>query len=415
MAGQIKQWYQRLADSVLPSVLFYLGLTAELLLVTADKSSLRNPYESYFFRLTFLLFLGKLLLTRRSLKQWVVVLMLEGAAFLFYRVTGANEVLRMVTFAAACKGISLKKSMKYSFFVTLAGCAVIVLLSVLGIYGEVCLTQEYGREISAYEIYEGAQPVEETRYTLGMGHPNALSCMFLMLTAMGIYVYFERLKWYAYLFLMFLNLGVFLLTDSKTSMLITMGLLAVCCVLHYCRPLREKKLLYAGGALVLAVCVGFSVAAAAYAGQVRDAEWNIFYLGKQPEQLPVKLLVRADGFLNGRIVSLTNTERADGTLSTWSFLSEPENIEHYFDMGWVKLFYRYGVLWALLYLAACVLLLRRFYERRDAAGLAVFAVLAVYTVVEAHLVSVYIGRNFLLLLMGILLPADTSVEIPEEK
>lgn len=33
-------------------------------------------------------------------------------------------------------------------------------------------------------------------------------------------------------------------------------------------------------------------------------------------------------------------------------------------------------------------------------GLVMMAVLAVYTVVEAHIVSVYIGRNYLLFLMG---------------
>ncbi len=33
-------------------------------------------------------------------------------------------------------------------------------------------------------------------------------------------------------------------------------------------------------------------------------------------------------------------------------------------------------------------------------GLVMLSVLSVYTVVEAHLVSVYIGRNYLLFLMG---------------
>ena len=33
-------------------------------------------------------------------------------------------------------------------------------------------------------------------------------------------------------------------------------------------------------------------------------------------------------------------------------------------------------------------------------GLVMLVVLSVYTVVEAHLISVYIGRNYLLFLMG---------------
>lgn len=410
-----REWYQKIMDSRFPAALFYIGLTLELLVVLVDKSSLQNPYESYLFRLTFLLFFGKMLLSRRSGREWAGVLALELITAVFYARTGANDALRIVTFVAACRGVSLKKAIKYSFWVTLAGCMTIIMLSVTGIYGAVSLTQAYGRGVSAYEVYEGANLVTQTRYTLGMGHPNALSCMFLMLTAMGVYAYFENLKWYAYLFLLFLNAGVFLLTDSKTSMLITGCFLLGCVVLKYCRPLREKKLVYLGSFLVFILCVGFSVDAAAHAQQVREAEWSAFYLGEQPENVHLKALVKLDGFLNGRIVSLTDTERSDGSMQTWSLWSEEENTKHYFDMGWVKLFYRYGVIQAVLYLLACTLLLWRFYQRKDAAGAAVFAALAVYTVMEAHLVSVYIGRNFLLIVIGCLLPAaELHTQTPDK-
>lgn len=78
-------------------------------------------------------------------------------------------------------------------------------------------------------------------------------------------------------------------------------------------------------------------------------------------------------------------------------------------MGWVKLFYRYGVVPGILYLAACLALLWKFWKNKDAGGLLVFTVLAVYTVVEAHLVSVYLGRNFLLMMMGVyLLPGSEA-------
>ena len=87
-------------------------------------------------------------------------------------------------------------------------------------------------------------------------------------------------------------------------------------------------------------------------------------------------------------------------IQTWSAFSKPRNMDYYFDMGWVKLFYRYGIIPGALYLLALVALLYRLYQHRDAGGLAVFVILAVYTVMEAHLVSVYVGRNVLLLMMG---------------
>lgn len=394
------EFYRKLKKSRLPWYLFYSGLTIELLIVIVDKSNLINPFEGRLFQITFLIFLLKLLLTDYSKKEWHWIVGLELLAFFSYWVTGANELIRIVTFVAACKNIPLKQMMRYAFYVTLAGCAVIVLLSVTGIYGDISLTQAYGRESAETTIYIGVEPAKETRYTLGMGHPNALSCMFLMLLVMAVYVYFERMKWYLYLFLMLLNVGVYALSGSKTSMLITTAFLAGACALTYCRFLREGRFGYLCGLLVFAACIAFSVDAAVCAQRVRDVQWNEFYYGEPLDDRHIVTLAKIDRRISGRIISLTDTEANDGMIQTWSLFSRPENMEHYFDMGWVKVFYRYGIVPGIMYLLAHLALLWRIYRRKDACGLAVFTVLAVYTVVEAHLVSFYIGRNFLLMMMG---------------
>ncbi len=394
------EFYRKLKKSRLPWYLFYGGLTIELLIVIVDKSNLINPFEGRLFQITFLIFLLKLLLTDYSKKEWHWIVGLELLAFFSYWVTGANELIRIVTFVAACKNIPLKQMMRYAFYVTLAGCAVIVLLSVTGIYGDISLTQAYGRESAETTIYIGVEPAKETRYTLGMGHPNALSCMFLMLLVMAVYVYFERMKWYLYLFLMLLNVGVYALSGSKTSMLITTAFLAGACALTYCRFLREDRFGYLCGLLVFAACIAFSVDAAVCAQRVRDVQWNEFYYGEPLDDRHIVTLAKIDRRISGRIISLTDTEANDGMIQTWSLFSRPENMEHYFDMGWVKVFYRYGIVPGIVYLLAHLALLWRIYRRKDACGLAVFTVLAVYTVVEAHPVSFYIGRNFLLMMMG---------------
>lgn len=74
--------------------------------------------------------------------------------------------------------------------------------------------------------------------------------------------------------------------------------------------------------------------------------------------------------------------------------------DHYFDMGLVRVFYWYGIVPGIVFVASNIWLIWRFYKNRDGMGLVMLAVLSVYTVVEAHLVSVYIGRNYLLFLTG---------------
>ena len=404
--------YRSIKKSRLPGFVFYIGLTAELLIVIIDKSSLINPIEGQLFRITFLLFALKIILTDYTWREWCAIVLSEAVAFASYRITGANDLIRLVTFVVACKNIPLKQMLKYTFYVTLTGCAVIVVLSVTGIYGAISSTEAFGhagREVVDAARYGRAEAVPETRYTLGMGHPNALSCMFFMLTALGVYVWFERMKWYSYLFVLLLNFGVYALTDSKTGLLIASLFLASACVLTYCKILRERIFIYVCGLLVFALCIGFSVDAAACAQRVRYLQWCDYFWGYHEDNKHIEILSRIDEFLTGRIISLTDSERNDGMIETWSAFSCPENMDYYFDMGWVKLFYRYGVVPGILYIIVCLVFLRKLYKQRDACGLLVFATLAVYTVIEAHLVSVYLGRNFLLMMMGYYLTSPISV------
>ena len=192
---------------------FYIGVIIEVLMVLVDKSVLINPIEGRLFQLTFLLFLITVCLTRYSRKEYLVIAMFLGLGAISYFVTGRNEIVRVVMFLAACKDIDMKKCLKMVFYLTLSGCLLIILLSVSGIAGDMALTQEYGR---------GSV---ETRYVLGMGHPNALQCMVWALTVLGLYLYGEKMKWYEYLTVFGINIFFFLLTDSKTSLI--MGIFSI--------------------------------------------------------------------------------------------------------------------------------------------------------------------------------------------
>lgn len=399
----MREIYHNIKKSRLPWFLFYAGLTIELLIAIVDKSNYINPIEGQLFRITFLFFALKLLLTDYAWREWTVIVLLETVAFVSYRVTGKNDLIRLVTFVAACKNIPLRQMLKYTFYVTLAGCVAIVSLAVTGIYGDISSTQIYGhvgREALDAARYWTADPVPETRYTLGMGHPNALSGMFFMLVSLGVYVWFDHMKWYGYLAVMLLNLGVYAVTDSKTGLLITTMFLAGACVLTCCKYLRDKRFVYLIGLFVFALCIGFSVDAAVCAQRVRELQWSDYFLGYHEDNRHIEILSRIDESITGRIVSLTDSERNDGMIETWSLFSCPSNMDYYFDMGWVKLFYRYGIVPGFIYIVFCLAFWHKLYKRKDACGLLVFTVLAIYTVIEAHLISVYLGRNFMLMMVG---------------
>lgn len=360
---------------------FYLGVFIEVMLVLIDKSAYTNPILGQIFRLTFLLFLLKACLTKYSFKEYLLAafFLLVGAASYF--ITGRNEIVRIVVFLMACKDADMIKCLKFVFWMTLTGCLVIMALAVLGIFGTLSMTMDYGRGSI------------ETRYVLGIGHPNALQCMVCVLTMLGLYLYHDKCKWYSYLIVLGINVVFFLLTDSKTGLLV-----AVCSVfLNALIPkIRNSKLVsffLAGNIGIYAGSIFISIMAA------KDAMclWRHFTQGEYSSR--IKFYVFLDKLLTGRIHALIETKNHEGVMETWSLFSSPDK-NYYFDMGWVRLFYWYGIIPATLAVVALTVFVIYFTKKKKLVELAFISMFALYTVVEAHFISVYIARNYLLFIIG---------------
>lgn len=354
------------------NILFFTGLTIELLILLVDKSALTNPVEGRLFQLTFLIFAGKVCMTRYTVKEWAVIGLFEILGIVSYLATGRNEIIRIVTMIAACRDIRQRAVFSYMFRVVCSGCLVIVSLSLAGIFGAVKLTG----------IFRG--DMEETRYCLGMGHPNSLHCMFFMLILLFLYLYGTKIKRYGYILLFAMNLGMFFLTGSKTGMMVTALAIASALALVSSAGLQRGKFIYAMSAVLLMGCVVIAWCAAAFSERIP------FHEG----------LRKFDRLLSDRVVNLYYDSASHaGTLPTWRWLGVPEN-EYYFDLGWVRLFYWYGILPASLFIIVLLLLIRELYREKEYMGIVVLASLFVYTLVEAHIVSVYLARDYTLFMIG---------------
>ena len=360
---------------------FYLGVIIEVLMVIIDKSALINPIESRLFQLTFLLFLIKTCLTRYDKKEYAVIAAFLALGAISYFVTGRNDIVRIVMFLAACKDVDMQKCLKLVFYMTLTGCLIIMFLSFFGIGGDLALTQDYGR---------GSV---ETRYTLGMGHPNALQCMVWALTVLALYLYGEKWKWYGYVAALAVNTGFFFLTDSKTSLAAAVFAVGFTWIICKCKGEKIIKLCGIGSILVTVGSIILSTVVACKAHYVYEYDWGI---DKSKTAYAYKVL---DNILTGRMRSLCDNERWEGTISTWKLFAEPAN-NYYFDMGWIRLFYWYGIIPGLIVVAVILIWMIQCCRRKENMVLMIIVSIAVYTVFEAHMVSAYIGRNYLLFILG---------------
>ncbi len=361
--------------------LFYAAVIIEVLMVIVDKSSYTNPIEGRLFQLTFLMFLGKVCLTKYSRKEYVCIFLFCLLGIISYFAADRNEVLRFVIFIAACKNMDMEKCLKLVFWMTLAGCLLLILLSVTGIYGAAVLTQEYGRG----EV--------ESRYILGLGHPNALQCMVWALTTLGLFLYSERMKWYGYFGALAVNLFFFYLTDSKTSLLAAVFTIIYMAVVKAIRNDIFRKICCVCGGIITIGCIVFSIVIAANAYRVYNYHWYMEW------SETTDVFLKLDDALTGRIHSLVGTVRWEGTTQTWSLFSAPEN-HYYFDMGWIRLFYWYGIIPAGIFIIVLFLLMIYCVRQKKYMAFIMIVSFAVYTVIEAHAVSVYLARNYVLFLLG---------------
>ena len=363
---------------------FYMAIVIEVLMVIIDKSNFTNPIAGKLFQLTFVLCFIKVCLTRYTFKEYVVIFLFCVLGAVSYLMTGRNEIIRAVMLIAACKDIDMERCLKLVFWMTLAGCIAIALLSITGIYGEMSLTQDYGRGST------------ETRYTLGMGHPNALHCMVWALITLFLYLYGQKVKWYFYLILLLANYAAFLLSDSRTSFLVVFLTIILFYLISGNKPAHIKKGAARAGELLTVGSIGISIVIAANAYRVYNYDWHLY---EQRPDLVTRVFVKLNHMLNGRIRILTGTEGWEGSISSWSLFSKPET-EYYFDMGWVRLFYWYGIIPACVFILVIVALLIYSYRKEQYEVIMLVTAFSVYSIVEAHAISDYLARNYVFFLIG---------------
>ena len=354
--------------------LFYLGLAAEILLVIWDKSSWTDPYMGQICRMTFLLFAVCCACSVRKSTMAEDIVFAIGVLIgaLSWRFGGRNDLLRIVIFLRAAGTVSVPRAMKVTFVSSAMGCLGLVGLAFAGIQGHLYQTYDYGHGV-------------ETRWDLGLGHPNSLHCMAAMLLIFGLYLFEKKMKLYLYVLLGVGNVLLYGLTRSNTAFAISMLALMLSLLLHYGKKLAAGNAVYFLGELFLFGGLLFSV----FCGIYRPSgHW---------------LLEKLDHVLTGRISSLWTTTFHEGTLSTWKWFGQRLNV-CYFDLGWLRVVYWYGVIPALVIIGLTFALLEHARKTRDKAAFMLLLCFGLYTVFEAHLVSAYIGRNYALFIAALYLP-----------
>ena len=127
------------------------------------------------------------------------------------------------------------------------------------------------------------------------------------------------------------------------------------------------------------------------------------------EGIPVKTrfwdlesaLRRLEEILSYRMSNIYYSSDDRGAILTRWKLIAPKSAEGYFDMGWVRIFYWYGIIPGLVIVAMLLVVLYMSWKKKDIWTVVIVLSVSIYTVVEATFVTRYIGRDFFLLIAGV--------------
>lgn len=298
---------------------FSVAIVLELIVMMTDHlASWTLPYRGRVTHVAFVLFCVKILMTRYDLKQAGLAALAGMLGVISYCTCKDEYVIRAVIFVVAAIGTDAKRNLKIILWGASIGTAMIILLSLFGICGNVVDIRHYGRGMV------------EARYCLGFNHANNVHCMLWYMVSILIMIKHDKLKVLHYLSLFVINVGMYFFTFSRTGFLAT-SIILIMSILARIKTIRGLKQLYFVTAfLSLFSCIAVSVRAATV--------------------IPVydKYQAKLNNLLTGRLEMIWEHE----PMSTWVLFPGPR-ISEYVDNGFVSVTYIYGIIIGLL---LCVLI-----------------------------------------------------------
>lgn len=329
------------------NILFFIGIILELLIMMTDHSQITLPLRGRVSHLAFVLFGCKILTTDYSKREWTIIFLFAILGAVSYFTCKDEYVIRAVMMVVSAKNVNTEKVAKATFFAALAGTTLIVLLSLTGVLGTTVDIRDYGRGLV------------EARWCLGFSHANNVHDMFWYLLSFFFLLNNKNCSWKHYSFFTAANIALYFLTISRTGVIVAQVIILAAALFHYMPRFNQKMWIY-----LLSI---FGVMATMFLTLLGG-----LYGVKNP-------LVR---FFNRLFTERLQMVYEHAPVSKWTLFPQPNSMQCV-DNGIAWLFYGYGIVVGVAYLAIIIALIYRMYQKRDGMALAILVTAVLVTFMEA--------------------------------
>ena len=226
---------------------FWAAFLFELVYLVFRKSDFYLPEENKWIVGVACLYVVKILFTRYTKKEWIVIAFLALISLLAYCTVQNLAYFRILTFVVASKGINRQTAFELTGISLICMTLLLVVRCLLGIQGTLVDIGEFGRGIT------------EMRYRFGFSHANQLHYTVFCIIAVYLWVKKDKLTWKEYFLLLVSNTALLYLTRSRTGALTIYLMIIGSAMMHYSRKLRESSWVYKLGYVALAGVTGIAL------------------------------------------------------------------------------------------------------------------------------------------------------------
>lgn len=359
--------------------LFLAVSCMELFMGLLRMCGITMPFSRYVLWLLTLFYAAVAASRRYTVREKAVFVILVAFGILLYVNTGLNKGIRAVFYLYAMKDTDMRRYFKAMLAVLVASTLLFAVLSGWGVMGAFTMT-----DVRADRGFDGV------RYCFGYEHANSTMAVAFWALICILALCHEKQSWLLCAALTGSGyLALYYLTDCRTAFVIGVAVAAGMLCVRLVRWEGWPKLVFAVFALLFVLMLAISLMAAFHV----ENGW----------------MAGIDHFISGRISQLTKypcgEEYALPYVENWHLFGGRGNHNDY-DLGYVQIFYYYGIVPAVCYLLCIVCAAVKTWKDGDAWKLVLLLGLSIHLFMESMYFSNFVPVDFLLVYAVSLLWGD---------
>ncbi len=358
---------------------FYAAFLVILFVDYVSATNVSLIYSGRLFQLAAVLLMCKVFVMKYTKTEYILLglsLIIAALSFLYVHNYFAC-LLFLLIFAG--KDIPFRKTAAV-YLIFVGACSVITASAAfLGIYGEISMRQDF-RGLGI-----------ETRYCFGFTHPNTCHIIYLQFILVLIWYFWEKVKWFHIMAAILINTVLFVLTSSRTNMMVGTVVLGIMLMGKIWRRIQKAVWIYGLGIITLTASLILSFL-------------TVIYDTTESALLNFVDRIWTSRIYWGHIWAKYNLIYEDNKVTGWTEREKVTLFSHrdgqiLIDMGFLKLYYNYGIIIFAIVIALILIKIYRNARKKDLAELMIIVSGMVWMLGESFSFGQYITRNILFVFM----------------